>query len=211
MPRVLGVTDLALFNIAAIASLRGFSGAAQAGAAAIPLLAICSAAYFLPTALMVTGLARRYPVEGGFYIWIREAFGERLAFLSAWIYSIGILMFFPVLLIFGASIGPHVLGSHYAALADRPAFVLSVALLTMWGITIANIFGLERAKWISNAGGAATYIAFAMLLACGILTAAHRSSATAFGAWPKWTSADFGAWAQMTYLVGAGTGGPDGR
>src|SRR5947209_5469703 len=105
--RQIGVADLTLFNISVVAGLRSFSSLAQEGSRAIPLMVICTLLYFLPMAILFARLGRRYPQEGGFYIWVREAFGPWPAFLSAWLYLIGILLLFPTVIMFGASIGPH--------------------------------------------------------------------------------------------------------
>jgi glutamate:GABA antiporter len=199
--RELGLRDLVLFNVAVVAGVRGFSGAAQAGAAALPLFALCVALFFIPMAILVAGLGRRFPVEGGFYVWIREAFDERAAFLCAWIYAIGILGFFPTLLVFGASVVPHVLGAGFAPLADRPGFVLPITLAILWSVTFANIAGLRFAKWINNIGGLCTSAAFVLLVGAAIFSAQAAGSATQF----EWRIAGgiqtLVVWAQMMYLL----------
>ena len=199
--RELGLRDLVLFNIATVAGVRGFSGAAQAGPSALPLFAWCVALFFVPMAIMIAGLGRRYPVEGGFYVWIREAFGERTAFLCAWLYSIAILAYFPTMLIFGASVGPHILGARHAALADRPGFVLPATLVILWAVTLANVAGLRFAKWINNAGGICTCAAFALILISAVLTLRAAGPATHLNWRIDWNLSTVTVWAQMMFLL----------
>ena len=200
--RGIGVTDLVLFNLAAVVGIRGFSGVAPIGPSALPLFASCIVLFFLPSVFVVADLGRRFPDEGGFYVWIREAFGPWVAFLAGWCYSIATLLFLPMLLMFIVSIGPHILGGAWIPLADAPWFVLSVSLAVLWGVTIANIFGVSIAKWISNFGGVTTSACFLILVISAIATARHSGSATTFALMPEWTLGTFNTWSQMVYLLG---------
>lgn len=199
--RELGLRDMVLFNVVVVAGVRGFSGAAQAGASAIPLFALCVALFFVPMSILVAGLGRRYPQEGGFYIWIREAFGERTAFLCAWLYSIAILAYFPTMLIFGASVGPHILGADYAPLADRPEFVLPFTLVILWAVTLANVAGLRFAKWINNAGGMGTAAAFVLILGAAWFSVRTAGIATTPNWRIDWNVQTVFVWAQMMFLL----------
>ncbi|MCX6622799.1 MAG: APC family permease [Acidobacteria bacterium] len=200
--RSIGVADLVLFNLAAVVGLRGFSGVAPIGPSALPLFASCVLLFFLPLALLVSGLGRRFPQEGGFYVWIREAFGPWPAFLSAWLYSVATLLFLPMLLMFIVSVGPHILGRRFVYLSDSVWFVLPVSLLILWTVTAANIAGIGVAKWISNFGGLTTSLCFLILVVSALFTALHSGSASQFSATPKWTLATFNTWSQMIYLLG---------
>jgi amino acid transporter len=206
--RELGLRDMVLFNVAVVAGVRGFSGAAQAGSIALPLFVLCIALFFVPMAIVVASLGRRFPEEGGFYVWIREAFGERTAFLCAWAYSIAMLVYFPVLLIFGASVLPHVLGRQYAPLADRAGFVLPATFVMLWAVTLANIAGLRFAKWINNAGGIGTYAAFAVILAAGLVAVRTGGPATHTDWMVPWKADTVFAWSQIWFfLTGLELGG----
>jgi amino acid transporter len=200
--RSIGVADLVLFNLTAVVGLRGFSGVAPIGPSALPLFASCVLLFFLPMALLVSDLGRRFPEEGGFYVWIREAFGPWPAFLSGWLYSLAVLLFLPMLLMFIVSIGPHILGPRFAYLSDSRWFVLSLSLLILWAVTLVNIAGIGVAKWISNFGGLTTSLCFVILVAAALFTALNVGSATRFAVTPQWTLGTFNTWSQMVYLLG---------
>ena len=48
----------------------------------------CGALFFLPSASRSQVLSRRFPEEGGMYIWTKRAFGDQHAFLCGWFYFI---------------------------------------------------------------------------------------------------------------------------
>jgi amino acid transporter len=62
------------------------------------------------------------------------------------------------------------------ALADNPLYNGAVCLGILWFATLLNIVGLERAKWLQNAGAAAIWLVGALIL-CGGLLAWHRFGA----------------------------------
>ena len=184
-----------------VAGVRSFSSLAQEGTRAIPLMLLCTLVYFLPMVVLFSDLGRRFPQEGGFYIWIHEAFGPWPAFLSAWLYSVGILLLFPTVILFGASIGPHILGSTYASLGDEPWFVLTATLVLLWGGTLVNVFGLRLTSRFINLGAACTYATLLILLGTAICVLTQRPSATHFSLALSWDFSTFNSWAQMTYFV----------
>lgn len=206
--RALGIGDLVLFTIVVVASVRYFSIAAHAGAGTLVLWALGVVLFFAPSAHLISGLGQRYPEEGGFYIWIREAFGEWPTFVSAWLYSIGVLFLLPSVLLFGVSIAPHVLGRGFAPLADSTPFVLTASLLALWAVTILNLLGIDAGKWVSNLGGASAYLAFAILLVIAGRKLLAGPPATSLLVLPKWDFDTLNFWAQITYaLTGLEMGG----
>src|SRR5581483_141860 len=99
--RELRLRDLVLFNICAIASLRWLAPAAQAGSGSLILWVLAALFFFLPSAVVVSRLSERFPEEGGMYVWTKRAFGDRHAFLCAWIYFISTVLYLPSLLLAG--------------------------------------------------------------------------------------------------------------
>ena len=84
-------------------SLRWVAAAAHAGPGSIVLWVIAGLFFFLPSAVTVAGLSRRFPEEGGMYIWTKRAFGDQHAFLCGWFYFISTILYFPSLLLAGIS------------------------------------------------------------------------------------------------------------
>src|SRR6267142_192956 len=91
----------------------------------------------------VVKLGRRYPGEGGIYLWTRDAFGDAHGFLSGWCYWTNNLFYVPVLLVYMAGILAFAGGEARAAdLVNQKLFVAAVSFGWLALIAIANIRGL---------------------------------------------------------------------
>lgn len=179
LARVLSVTDVALFNVVVIFSLRGMATAAKMGPVAILLWLIGVAAFFVPLALTVTELSSRDPGQGGFYRWVRAAFGDAPAFLTAWVYWVSNITYLPSLLVFIAGNVVYVIGR--PALGDNPWFVVSLALGLLWFSAWLNIRGLTLGRLVTNFGAMLAFAAAVLLIAAGAVALARYGSATNFG------------------------------
>lgn len=177
--RVLGTRDLVLLNISAIVGLRWLSTAAQIGPSSLVLWVLGLACFFIPLALAVLELSSRMPGEGGLYLWAKAAFGDVHGFIAGWTYWIANLVFFPSALLFGAGVCLYIGGDRWLALAADGSYNLIYCLSVLWIATGLSILGLERAKWLQNIGGIATWVAAAMILAAGALAAYRFGPATA--------------------------------
>jgi glutamate:GABA antiporter len=178
--RSLGTLDLVLMSIAAIISFRWLSIAAQIGPSSLTLWVLGMLTFFVPSALTVLELSSRLPGEGGIYLWCKAAFGELHAFVVGWCYWVSNLVFFPSLLLFIAGVFLYVKGGSWLGLAGSPRFNGAVCLGVLWFATLLNMMGLNRAKWLQNVGGIATWLAGAMIFGGGALAWHELGSATTF-------------------------------
>lgn len=176
--RVLGTWDLVLFNIAAIVALRWLSAAAQVGPSSLLLWLLGLLGFFLPLALAVLELSARVPGEGGLYLWSKTAFGDLHGFVTGWTYWVSNLAYFPSMLLFSAGIFLHVGGPRWLAHAGDGGYNLVYGMAVLWVATWLSTLGLERAKWLQNIGGFATWTAGALILIAGALAMARFGPAT---------------------------------
>src|SRR5262245_3613953 len=167
-------------SIAAIISFRWLSIAAQIGPASLTLWVLGMLTFFVPSALTVLELSSRLPGEGGIYLWCKGAFGELHAFIVGWCYWVSNLVFFPSLLLFIAGVFLYVNAGSWLAFAGSPRFNAAVCLGVLWFATLLNMIGLNRAKWLQNVGGIATWLAGAMIFGGGALAWHELGSATSF-------------------------------
>jgi amino acid transporter len=161
--RALGRWDLILLNIVALVNINNVPPAAVYGKASLLLWLLAFAAFFLPEAVAVLALAKRYPGEGGIYLWIRRELGERHGFLAGWCYWVNNLFYVPVLLVYMAGILAFA-GGAGGELVESRGFVAAVAFGWLGLIAVLNVRGLGVGKWIQNIGGIGTFLSIALVL-----------------------------------------------
>jgi len=152
--RTLGLTDLVLLGTVAIVNVNVVPPVGGFGRATLGLWLVAWLAFFVPEAIAVLALSRRYPGEGGVYLWCREHFGDLHGFIAGWCYWTNSLFYVPVLLVYVAGVAAFAGGDRWAGLVDDRGFIAAVAFGWLAFITWANIRGLRVGKWINNIGGA---------------------------------------------------------
>lgn len=197
--RELRLRDLVFFDICAIVSLRWVAAAAHAGPGSFVLWIFAALFFFLPSAIVVASLSRRFPEEGGMYIWTKHAFGDQHAFLCGWFYFISTVLYFPSLLLAGISMTAYAFGSSGERFAENRAFALPITLAVLWAAFAANFFGMKVAKWISALGGSSTFIIGAVLAVIAIAAGAHSGIATRFTLLPKANLNTLNFWSQIAF------------
>jgi amino acid transporter len=171
--RVVRLPDLVLFNITVVVGARWLAVAARTGPGSITLWVAAVVLFFIPSALVVGGLSKRYPEEGGLYVWTREAFGPWHGFLCGACYFVSTLFFLPVVLLYGLSIAALAFG-----FSENKALMIGLALAVLWLVAILNLLGAELGKWNSDMGGIATILVGASLIVAGWFAWRHGGSAT---------------------------------
>ena len=169
VPRTLGRLDLVLLKIVAIVNINNVPPAAVYGRASLLLWVLAFAAFFVPEAIAVVIFAKRYPGEGGVYLWIREEFGERHGFLAGWCYWTNNLFYIPVLLVYMAGIFAFLGGERSAELVNTKWFVAGIAFGWLALITGLNIRGLGVGKWIQNLGAIGAGLSVLLVLLAAFL------------------------------------------
>lgn len=182
LKRELGLFDLVLFYVAGGLSLRWIATAAAAGPSTIIVWIFACLCFFVPLAACVLELSSRYPEEGGLYVWTRRAFGDFSGFIAAWTYWMSNLPYFPAVLYFGAGSALFALGKRGEHLTNEPTYYMLFALAWLALITLLNIFGLKRAKWLNNCCTMGTWIPVVVLLGLAAIFARRYGSATSFSA-----------------------------
>ena len=102
IPRTLGRWDLVLLKVVAIVNINNVPPVAVYGWTSLGLWGLAFLLFFVPEAIAVLTLSRRYPGEGGIYLWTRQEFGDAHGFLSGWCYWTNNLFYVPVLLVYMA-------------------------------------------------------------------------------------------------------------
>src|SRR5437763_4147751 len=165
MPRTLGRWDLVLLKVVAIVNINNVPPVAVYGRASLLLWVLAFVTFFVPEAVAVMFFARRYPGEGGIYLWTRREFGQAHGFLSGWCYWTNNLFYVPVLLVYMAGILAFAGGaSHAADLVNQKIFVAAISFGWLALMAFANIRGLAVGKWIQNVGGFSAFLSVGLVL-----------------------------------------------
>jgi amino acid transporter len=164
LKRQLGLGDLVLTQILCVVGSSWVGVAAGLGRAQSLVWVLAMLLFYLPMAASVIELNRRMPLEGGLYVWAREAFGDLGGFLTAWNIGVyGIAVTATILYAIPTEL-KYLIGPRAAWLPENHWASFGVVALTIAAITAASFRGLEWGKWIHNVGGAAMMVVFAALI-----------------------------------------------
>ncbi len=147
--KVLSVFSLVMINVIAVDSLRTLPISAKLGASLISYYLIAALAFFIPVALVAAELATAFPNTGGIYVWVREGFGKRFAFITIWLQWIYNVVWYPTILAFIAATLAYLFEP---SLANNKVYLLFTVLSLFWLFTILNCFGMKISSWVSIIG-----------------------------------------------------------
>ena len=200
--RVMGFWDVLLFCIATVLGPRWIAAAARSGQSSIILWILAAVLFFVPTAFVVVELSTRFPVEGGLYVWTKEAFGDFHGFVAGWTYWTYTIFYFPGLLLASAAMMAYVGGAGAAPLAENRTFLLVGSFALLVAAVWLNIIGLHIGKWLQNAGGVGTYVPLLMIVGVALLLWGRQGSVTHF-TWnamlPHWNWDTVNFWSQIAF------------
>lgn len=145
----ISVFALAMISVAAVLSLRNYPTMAVYGWSSIAWYLIGTALFIIPLSLAAAELASGWPEDGGTYVWVKEAFGERWGFVAVWCAFSQNLIWYPTVLsyiavCFASAIDP--------TLADNKVYNLVVMLAVFWGTILVNLRGTEMTSKMSSVG-----------------------------------------------------------
>jgi amino acid transporter len=155
-----------MLNVSIMASLRNLPLVAEFGYSSLFFFVIVGLGFLVPCALVSAELATGWPKDGGIYIWVREAFGDRWGFFAVWMQWVHNVTWFPAILSFVASTFAYVfLPEHY----NNPYYILAVILILYWGMTLINYLGIKISSVFSTIGViAGTIIPGLFIISLGI-------------------------------------------
>ena len=134
---------------------------------ALLMLLVVPLVWSLPEVLIVAELASALPEEGGYYRWVRRAFGPFWGFQNAWctyLYSLVDMAIYPAL--FNQYL------AHFAPGLSQGAR-WAVALAVIWGATAINLRGALPVGRVSVAVGGFVIAGFLALAVGALPQAAH--------------------------------------
>jgi amino acid transporter len=195
MRRALGLSDLVLWNIVTVVGLRWVAVAAHTGPGSVLLWISAGLLFFVPSALVVAGLSRRFPEQGGLYVWTREVFGPWHGFLCGTCYLVSTLLYLPTLQLSGLAMGAVAFG-----FVQDKWIMVWLSLGIVWLMLGANLVGMGVGKWAIDVGGIATALVGALLIGAGALAWLRGGPATPAppaSLLPHWDWQKLNFWSQI--------------
>ena len=169
LKRELNLYDLTLMLVVAVVNINVLPQICAEGWRAISLWILGFLSFLIPLAFAVVEFGKRYPGEGGIYVWTREEFGEFHAFISGWCYWTNNLFYIPSVLFITIGVLTYLGGQDAAKLADNAMFMTVASIAMLWFITLLHIRGLGAGKWLNNMGGISIWITLFLLLGVAVL------------------------------------------
>lgn len=134
---------------------------------ALTLILVLPVLWGIPISLACAELSSRYPVEGGYYRWVRAAFGDFVGYQAGWLVWLANLMTNAAFAVLFASY----LRYFVPDLGTTGHYL--VALLLIWGTTLLNWFGIRLVGTTSVVLTCLIFLPFLGLTAGGLLQWSH--------------------------------------
>ncbi len=145
--KVLKGLDLTLFTVCAILVIDTLAPSAAIGASSISWWIITLVLFFIPYGLITAELGTTYPEQGGLYVWVKRAFGEKWAARTTWLYWINVALWMPSVYVLFAGIFSQLF------LPDLPLTGQIVIGIVMTWITVGiGVIATNTGKWFPNIG-----------------------------------------------------------
>ena len=143
----LTVFTLTMITVGSVDSIRNLPATALFGSQLIAFFILGALCFLIPTALVSAELASGWPKQGGVYVWVKEAFGQRAGFLAIWLQWAENVIWYPAILSFVAGTVGYLINP---ALATNPYFLWGVVVASFWAVTFVNLRGMQSSALFSN-------------------------------------------------------------
>ncbi|KJG57258.1 amino acid transporter [Photobacterium kishitanii] len=145
---LMGTKDAVFMAVAAVLALRSVPMVAGYGPSAIAIWIIAALFMILPLSMVCGELATGWPHDGGIFVWVKEAFGARVGWVSTVCFLFSCVVFFPLMLQFGfAAVSGNIMS---AKIADNKVFVGVGSAVIFWILTLINMRGLKFTNIVNS-------------------------------------------------------------
>jgi len=145
--KTLSIFGLAMINVIAIDSLRSLPINAEYGLACVFYYILTALVFFVPSALVAAELASAWPETGGIYIWVREAFGKKIGFITIWLQWFYNICWYPTIMSLVAATIAYCINP---ALVHNKTYMVTIIMVLYWGCTLINCLGMRASSLLSN-------------------------------------------------------------
>lgn len=194
-PRTMGIFSMTLFAVSAMITLDTVAVACALGVQCITLFVIFALVFFVPYGLITAELGSGWPQEGGIYVWVREAYGQRWGTFAAWLYWVNVAYWAPaVFVVFTGTLS----AAFWGGMSRTWAEIIVIALI--WLTVLIGILPMSLSKWVNSASAVVKVVVLLMLGGMGLGYVINHGVANSF-ALRNWTPS-FGAnWSFLPIIV----------
>jgi amino acid transporter len=194
-PKTMGIFSMTLFAVSAMITLDTVATSAALGVESITLFVIFAVVFFVPYGLVTAELGSAWPQEGGIYVWVREAYGQRWGTFAAWLYWVNVAYWAPaVFVVFAGTLS----AAFWGGMSQTWAEIIVIALI--WVTVAIGIMPMSFSKWVNSASAVVKVLVLIMLGGMGLGFAVQHGTANSFGL-SHWAPA-FGAnWSFLPIIV----------
>ena len=143
----ISATSMAILIATAVASIRGLPAMAAYDWASVFLYVLPALLFMVPVALVAAELASGW--NGGVFVWVKEAYGDRIGFFAIWQQWMQNVAWYPAQLAFFASALAYVFNP---GLANSGLFTGLVILVVYWFSTLIASRGVDAFAKVGSWG-----------------------------------------------------------
>ncbi len=194
-PRTMGIFSMTLFAVSAMITLDTVAVACALGVQCITLFVIFAVVFFVPYGLVTAELGSAWPQEGGIYVWVREAYGQRWGTFTAWLYWVNVAYWAPaVFVVFAGTLS----AAFWGGMSQTWAEILVIVLI--WFMVLIGILPMSLSKWVNSASAVVKVLVLVVLGGMGLGFVVTHGVANSFAP-GKWVPS-FGAnWSFLPIIV----------
>ena len=194
-PRTMGIGAMTLFAVSAMITLDTVATSSSLGVQSITLFALFALIFFVPYGLVTAELGSGWPEEGGIYVWVREAYGQKWGTFTAWLYWVNVAYWAPaVFVVFAGTLAV----AFWPGMSRTWEEIIVVGLI--WLMVVIGILPMSLSKWVNSASAVVKVAVLVMLGVMGAAFAVKNGVANSF-ALHEWVPS-FGAnWSFLPIII----------
>ena len=194
-PKTMGIFSMTLFAVSAMITLDTVATSSALGVQSITLFILFAIIFFVPYGLVTAELGSGWPEEGGIYVWVREAYGQKWGTFTAWLYWVNVAYWAPaVFVVFAGTLA----AAFWPGMSRGWEEFIVIALI--WVMVGIGILPMSLSKWVNSASAAVKVAVLVMIGLIGAVFVVRNGAANSFA--PSAWVPSFGAnWSFLPIII----------
>ena len=194
-PKTMGIFSMTLFAVSAMITLDTVATSSALGVQSITLFILFAIIFFVPYGLVTAELGSGWPEEGGIYVWVREAYGQKWGTFTAWLYWVNVAYWAPaVFVVFAGTLAT----AFWPGMTRGWEELIVIALI--WVMVGIGILPMSLSKWVNSASAAVKVAVLVMIGLVGAVFVVRNGAANSFA--PSAWVPSFGAnWSFLPIII----------